>query len=566
MSLVGSLEELGLGEILQIVSLSRKSGILSLHSRGREGRIVFRNGQVIRASSSSFQQNIGEVLVQKGIIDLATLRQSLQIQKDNGFRERLGSILTRCFDISADSIENVVRGQVEDVVYSLFVWAEGSFEFEVQEPVDVIDNTRLDPVQFMLDQGLNPQFLAMEGTRIVDEKRHRGEIVDELHETPRAVPEREPDVDLAFDLLHVAKDAVVDHQVCGNANPGRMVLLVDDDPVTRDVLAGFLASEGCEIHALGKSEDAIILTDTLYREGKRPTVLVDLIMPKMDGTGVLGGMELLELLYNNFADLHVLVIGEYRNREAERTIRSYGYSFLLKPRKSDIVNPQVLPEFRNRFLGCVERIRCGEVLSGLGDKVDIGDELRLELGDEASERTVAVSSTGVSLLRWMLEELNDPSLGGGVVLLVLRFASEFMNRAVVFGVKPDAITGLGQFGIEDEEGHADIRIRNLVISRDGESLFRNVIESVQPLKCRAGMSELDRYLLDQLGGGTPSEIFIGPIIREGTVVAVLYGDNLPDNRPIGDTESLEIFLSQAGVAMEKALLLRRLREKDQEVA
>jgi hypothetical protein len=42
-------------------------------------------------------------------------------------------------------------------------------------------------------------------------------------------------------------------------------------------------------------------------------------------------------------------------------------------------------------------------------------------------------------------------------------------------------------------------------------------------------------------------------------VAILYGDNLPEKRPIGDTEALEIFLSQAGLAMEKALLERRLR-------
>ena len=42
MSLVGSLEDLGLGDILQIVSLSRKSGLLLLRSDDGEGRIVFR--------------------------------------------------------------------------------------------------------------------------------------------------------------------------------------------------------------------------------------------------------------------------------------------------------------------------------------------------------------------------------------------------------------------------------------------------------------------------------------------------------------------------------------------
>ena len=51
------------------------------------------------------------------------------------------------------------------------------------------------------------------------------------------------------------------------------------------------------------------------------------------------------------------------------------------------------------------------------------------------------------------------------------------------------------------------------------------------------------------------------IAAGGKVVAVLYGDNYPDNRPLGDTDALEIFLSQAGLAMERVLLQRRLQEK-----
>ncbi len=46
MSLVGSLEDLCLGDILQIVSLSRKSGLLLIHSEQGEGRIVFCDGLV----------------------------------------------------------------------------------------------------------------------------------------------------------------------------------------------------------------------------------------------------------------------------------------------------------------------------------------------------------------------------------------------------------------------------------------------------------------------------------------------------------------------------------------
>jgi hypothetical protein len=163
----------------------------------------------------------------------------------------------------------------------------------------------------------------------------------------------------------------------------------------------------------------------------------------------------------------------------------------------------------------------------------------------------------------MMEELNDPALGGGIILLVLRFASEFMNRAVVFFVKRDAIAGLGQFGIFDQEGRAEARVRNLRIPRGESSLFSQVIESQLPAKILPDDIEWNRYLFSRLGG-EPAEVFLGPVVSEGKVVAVLYGDNLPEKAPIGDTDALEIFLSQAGLAMEKALLLRRLKEKNPE--
>jgi hypothetical protein len=50
MSLVGSLEDLGLADILQIMSLSRKSGVLVLRCEDGEGRIVFRDGLVHAAA------------------------------------------------------------------------------------------------------------------------------------------------------------------------------------------------------------------------------------------------------------------------------------------------------------------------------------------------------------------------------------------------------------------------------------------------------------------------------------------------------------------------------------
>jgi hypothetical protein len=147
---------------------------------------------------------------------------------------------------------------------------------------------------------------------------------------------------------------------------------------------------------------------------------------------------------------------------------------------------------------------------------------------------------------------------------VLRYAAEFMNRAVVFTVREDGIRGLGQFGIVDPEGLADAHVRDLQIPLGSDPTFTRVITTRITVKEPPVRTEWSHYLFEQLGGGEPREIFLGPLVSEGKVVALLYGDNLPEKSPIADTDSLEIFLAQAGLAMEKAHLQQRLKEKVQE--
>ncbi|UFS68969.1 response regulator [Geomonas sp. RF6] len=576
MSLVGNLEDLGLGEILQIVSLSRRSGVLSLMSRGREARIIFRTGQVIRASSSTFQQNLGEVLIQKGIIDLTILKRALSIQAEEGFRQLLGAIMVERFGVSADDVEAVAREQIENVVYSLFAWAEGTFEFELQEIAEG-EPHHTDSVQFMLQQGLNPQFLAMEGSRIIDERRHRGEIDDDILE-PEPQPESPPapTTHSPFEAagtahFETAPAAISDH-AAGSvpshvlqvpSGSGQPLVLVDDDPATLEALAPLLEEEGYRVFPLERSEDALIRVDTLYREGTPPALVLDLIMPRMDGTGILGGLELMELVRCNFPELRILALTDFPNEDAERRARGMGVSVLQKPSPSQIAWEAAA--FAPAVVQGLGQAQGVGVDKSSGGRVNIGDELRLELGEEpALPVPHMANSTGISQLRGMLEELNNPSLGGGIILLVLRFAAEFVDRALILLVKRDEIRGLGQFGMDDSAGDADARVRSLRIPRNEASPFTQVIETQFAVRGRLDDSRWSDYLVRQLGGERPTEFFAGPIVSEGKVVALLYGDNLPKSGPIRDTDSLEIFLSQAGIAMEKALLQRRLQEKARE--
>ncbi len=562
MSLVGNLEDLGLGEILQIVSLSRKSGILSLFSKGREGKIVFRQGQVISAAIDGVLPHLGKLLVKKGIIDNATLGRALTLQKQGGNRDRLGDILTRQFSVQADTIDDVAREQIEKAVYTFFTWDEGSFDFELRDNADEGSGQGIETDQYVLGTGVNPQFLAMEGSRILDEHRHRGDgDADSMGSEDESL---ELDTcDIAFDLIQNDPEPAVTAD--SGRTEGRVVVLVDDDDSVRAALVNLLNGWGYAVHDFAKTEDTLIKIDFLYRDGCRPRVLVDLIMPRMDGSGILGGIELVDLLHDNFPDLAVFVMADHHTSSAEQKIAEKGYPLLRKPRKTEFTDEGVFQAFAECIRSAFEGPSPGDAVSVPQQTISLADELCREIGEEILP--VAEQSRqgfGVSLLRSMLEELNNPSLDGGVILLVLRFAAEFINRAVIFIVREEFIIGLGQFGITVPDGCADGRVRDLRIPVAGDHLFRQAIEAKFPLKIPSVSSEWNRYFFAKIGGGMPEEVFLGPIISEGRVVALLYGDNLPEAAPIGDTDSLEIFLSQAGLAMEKTLLQRRLKEKARE--
>ncbi len=566
MSLVGNLEDLGLGDILQIVSLSRKSGVLLLRSNGREGKIIFLNGQVIRATSSVSRENLGDLLIRKGLVDLDLLKKALALQQSSHPPPRIGTILAQNFGISRDSIDTLVREKIETTVYSFFGWNEGSFSFELGEPADLADAC-LNPLQFMLDQGLNPQWLAMEGSRILDEALHRGESLE--------LEEGESVVDLESLLEEgVFPDPGTPVPPAGApaaAQGGaRQVLLVDDDPAVCREVARTLAGKGWQVTSFAAAAEFLDRAETCASQEPAPLLVIDLIMPRMDGSGLLGGLELLEQVRQRHPRMPAVIITDHPHPEAERQARSLGVEAVLaKPKKNDVAEAAgraALEELAGAIAGLVKAGagRQGSATGAAGEglaTINLGEELRREIGEIAQSPPLGRSqiSTGLHLLRGMLQELNNPTLGGGIILLVLRFASEFMNRAVIFLVKNDQVVGLGQFGLGGEGGEADGRVRRMKIPCDADSIFQSVLQQKCPQILPPGNGRWDKYLQEQLEGGGPKEIFLGPIVSEGEVVAILYGDNLPEEKNIGETEALEIFLSQAGLAMDKALLERRLK-------
>lgn len=177
------------------------------------------------------------------------------------------------------------------------------------------------------------------------------------------------------------------------------------------------------------------------------------------------------------------------------------------------------------------------------------------------ERALMDRSREMNTLKAMFEELRFPSATAEITLLVLRYASEIVNRAVLFMVTRDDIKGLGQFGID--LGHdisADQRVRDIHIPTSEASIFSKVVADKRSVIGKYEGTAWDEYLIKEMGGTEPNEYFLVPLVSNGRVAAMLYGDNLPEDKPIPNITGLEIFVHQAGLAMEKALLERKLME------
>jgi hypothetical protein len=420
MRLTGKIEDVGIGEILQIVSFSQKSGIFWLKGRKRSGTIVFKDGLLVRATADVVKHGVGDVLVKSGIIDSAKLRRAVELQKTGGFFYSLGTILARDFKVDAALVEKAAKKLIEKTVYTFFHWREGIFVFEQKEFAESAEMIKADTLQYTLSAGMNSQFLAIEGARLRDE-------------TSRGEGEGEAPEDMEIEI------PVLDEGI-------------SPEPALAD--SGAVESAPAEMEAIESLDE----TEQMH---------------------------------------------------------------YLSP----------------RFLRDLER-----------DGYIKWDE---------NAEPVVEESKGLKLLKEVLGELSRPLSMSEIVLLLLRFSSEMMNRAVIFAVKSGHIVGLGQYGIELPDDNPDVRIRKMKIPLEDPSILRDSIENKD--KVVKGLDKLpwNDYIVEQLGGRVPLEAFAAPVMVHDKVALILYGDNVPAPDKIGDTSSLEIFLSQMSISLERLVLERK---------
>jgi tetratricopeptide (TPR) repeat protein len=180
MAIKGSLKEASLPDVLQLLTMGGKTGCLSVTDRQSFGYIYFEEGRIIYASLLNRRDRIGDILVREGVITREQLDAAIEEQSATRDGRRLGEILKDSGYIEPEKLQKWVRYQIEEAVYHLFTWSQGTFYFEPGQ--------RPDREQILVS--IDPESLLLEGARRVDEWSQIEKKVPSLEVVYSLHPER----------------------------------------------------------------------------------------------------------------------------------------------------------------------------------------------------------------------------------------------------------------------------------------------------------------------------------------------------------------------------------------
>jgi hypothetical protein len=160
MALQGNLDDFSLPEILQLIAVQQKSGVLKLTSGDDVAVVFFEGGKVVstRDRRRNAKDPLKPFLLKTGRLSESQLRQVETIESES--RRELTDILLSGNYLTNDQLARALEDQVQDTLYLLLTWKTGAYHFS--------GDARTVP-KFAVNVRLNTEALLMESMRRIDE-------------------------------------------------------------------------------------------------------------------------------------------------------------------------------------------------------------------------------------------------------------------------------------------------------------------------------------------------------------------------------------------------------------
>ena len=547
MGLKGQLEDLPLIDMLQIIAFSKKSGYLKVGGPAGRGAIVIENGRILFAFSWSTMERVREMA-----------RDPERIRPEEK------------------------RENIEAALRELVGLREGSFQFELTAEVsDKLGGVEIKP--FMIPQGIDPQELLLDLAVEIDNERReatsllelafQGDIPADLEELPdepeaedelAAGPPGEPmEAPVAAELIGLvpAMEAPAESETAAAApEPERQVetptddmqgftiVVVDDEPLVTAVLKQELEAKGFCVYVATAPAAGAEIVRMRVANGENVLAVVDLKMPTSSGRSFYGGFELIRRLKRHDIDLPVLLMVESLSDKARTRARTLGVRRIVY--KPTLTKP--------------DPVLYGADLRDLAETVH--GQLRKLVEDQG--QTTASGTRGdagrIDFLATMTRELVAPGGTADVSRLVLQVAAQFLERGLLFVIKSGGARGLAGFGFSANAAECAEKARSLSLDVGVTPAFVEAI-GTGTTQIVTAVDGLRRALLPVMEPGEPSGAVLIPVLYNRATLLLLYGDNGMSGKALGDLGGLELFMAQAGMALENKLLHRSVKVEQTEM-
>jgi DNA-binding NarL/FixJ family response regulator len=543
MSISGNLEDVSVAEVLQFVHIGRRTGTLVITGSEGRGEVGFHRGRIISAWSAKAKK-LGDLLLSRGMLERLQLEEALRLQESQRPRRSLGQILVESGLVKATELRKAVAEQIEETVYQMVTWRQGSFDFAIDE-LRPVDDIGVYPGDILPDINLNTQMLVLEALRIFDEKnRDEGESpekepkegalsqeTDALFTVPAGADESSPEMDRP--AVDTEIDATLD-RLQGPAHEGLAeepgeddhqeatslalrVHLLTDNPALDSMLADPSLADVVEV-ARVKVVDAGL---TLPGQSS-PVVVADL------RSGSIDSAEIANLLRSRPHASVVAVVDE-DGQAAE----AYAAGAL-----------SAVPAEEGALIACLR---------------SVARERREIL---ASELDPARRSAAFARLRRVIADLRSGLLSATVALNLMNVISESVERAIMFLVRDRRLAALGAFGYSMSGMPLAGLTSRLEVDLDSRNALSEAIDDGQTRSLSFDDAGLPEHFAQVVGRPRTGQVVIFPVLGSQQVISVIYTDNGPISREIEEIEILELAAAQVGVAFENELLRRRMaREK-----
>lgn len=575
MSFNGDLEHFPLVDVIQMLHMTSKTGVLYLKSPKGESQLVFHEGFFVSANHLNNSVRIGKVLVDMDAITTEQLNQALLEQQEAGKKRKpLIATLIEQGTIDKETAFTGLEKLIEMTIVEVLTWASGTFSLDVAT-ANVCDEYRYFPEKLQQDILLNAQGVLMESLRIYDEKMRDGTLSK------------------IFFAEEGSGDTVSSAQVSGSQEITADLLGLDTlDTITRkipDVFIGLKDHDPVDEHRQAVTK--ALPETTIDQQERLVSYLAKLsASPTADSTPPVTAIILLtqdqllshaintvcksENLFVFASDEELgldIVIEQSLSRDLHPVLiidiphDSNGMQSLGLMRQKTSAYPQV----SILFAACCEAWRTISMEAlGAGTRAIIPRPCKHCHEDSyVTQMLTFLSGIGIYLKSILpvpqaevghhfstafnqLKALSEPP---EIALIMLKFAALQFERVLTFVVAKSEVIAEKSIGVTADKSEGASPPLMFRIPLEKQSVLLEVVEKGRLYYGQRNDNVLTNILYKEIGAPRSPKVMIVPLVSRGKVIAVTYADfgAKPVSPP--QTNLLETLAQHAGSILDNAL-------------